>query len=382
MMTALLFAVATLLGWQVPAQELDPLKFDPHELPVAEAGRWDGLFDGNSIVGGLLPQELAPISERGQAAYARRDFPAAIAANIEQLELAPDFPPSLLELGTIYFRLRRYGDCIVCLERFISVAPSQAWRTQVLAHAYYSLGRYEEARQQYEKVIAVIPTSVEAIRGLALSLYRMGDSRLALEMLERVFQLNPDHVEALMWKAQILYEEERSEEALEVAEHARSLEPFNPRPQYLLWQIHLDLGQDEEAENAHRQWKELDRVAQEVRSLEGQLLFRPHEYGLALRLANLQEQVGNAAGVRRAFAIAVRNRPDDVSEVELRSHVLDVLVDLGDKAGAASAAEDLGRHCSQEPSAWKRLESYYGRIGQTGLQVKAGELFLRLSRGQ
>ncbi|MFT7664308.1 MAG: tetratricopeptide (TPR) repeat protein, partial [Planctomycetota bacterium] len=274
------------------------------------------------------------------------------------------------------------GDCIVCLERFLSVAPSQSWRTQVLAHSYYSIGRYEAARTHYERVLEVIATSTEAVRGLALTHYRMGDSSRALTLLDRVIEMKPEHAEALIWKAQILYEEERSEAAFEVAKSARLLEPYNPRPQYMLWQINLDLGRDVEADQAHAKWKELDRFAQEMRSLEGQLLFRPRDYGLATRLANLQEQIGNVVATRKALERAVRNRPDEISEVELRKHALDVLVGMGDEVGAAQAAEALGRFCSEDPEAWKRLETYYARIGNSSMAEKAGELFSRFSREQ
>lgn len=356
----------------------DPLLLDPEALPRAQPGRWAGLFDGRNVVPEKLPRDVGPLVQLAREHYARRDYAGAIDVLFALLEREPDFPPSLLELGTSYFRLRRYGDTIVCLERFLEVAPGQVFRTQVLAHAYYSVGRHERARDHYRAVLAELPESVEAVRGLALSHYRLGDPDAALEWLDRVIALRSDHAEAWTWKAQILYEEERSDEALGVAERARDLDRYSPKPWYLLSRILSDLGRQAESDAAAKEWTELDRLTQEVRAIEGQLLFRPDDHGLALRLAQVQQEIGDAVGTRAALARALRTRPAGVSELALRIHALDVLVDMNDEAGAALAAEELATRCASEPAAWKRLHLYYARIGDTERQALAGERYLRL----
>ena len=382
MITSLLLAGLLSLAPHPQEEATDPYELNPLELPAAEEGTWAELFNGREMVLRVVPPEAIPLMDGCRAAYVQRDYATALASYFDLLETYPDFPPALLELGTVYFRLRRYGDAIVSLERFLTIAPNQVWRTQVLAHSYYSLGRYDDARKHYAAVLEEIPESVEAIRGLALSHYRQGQSELALKELARVVALDNRHAEAYMWQAQILLEEERVEEALVAAKRARDLGRFHPRPWYLLWQIHLDLGNAKPAEAAHREWQRIDSLAQQVRGLEGQLLFRPNDYGLAMRLATLQEELGDSQGVRRAFQQAVRSRPKEVAELGLRLHVLDVLFEMEDTEGAAEAAEALGRYCSEEPAAWKRLETYYARVGNAAMQVRAGELFLRLSRSE
>ncbi len=109
-------------------------------------------------------------------------------------------------------------------------------------------------------------------------------------------------------------------------------------------------------------------------------MYRPTDYGLAMRLATMQQQLGDSAGVRAAFDQAVNCRPEDVTELSLRMHVLDVLFEMEDKEGAAEAAKALARTCKDEPEAWKRLETYFARVGNAEMQVRAGELYLRLSR--
>lgn len=378
MRSALALVLLGLLGGALQ----DPLDLDPATLPRAEAGRWAALFDGREVVAAELPMEVAPKVLEARQAYASADFPRALALQQEILAQQPDFPPTLLELGSTYFRLRRYGDARTCLERFLEVAPSQVFRTQALGHCYYSLGEYARARDHYEQVVALEPESAEAVRGLALAHYRLGDPERALALLDRVLELREEHGEALAWKAQILYEEERSEEALAAAEEARSADPYSPRPWFLLARILDDLGREAEALEARDRWEELDRLVQEVRVLEGRLLYHPGDFEMAMRLAAVQREIGDGAATREAFSLALAHRPDDVQELELRIHVLDVLFDMGDPRGAEWAARGLAQACSNEPQAWKRLETYFARIGDAERQVRAGELYLRLNAGE
>ncbi len=371
--------LAALLVLQDPANE-GPL--DPATLPRAEEGRWSGIFEGREVVTDELPKELSPRVFEASQAYIRADFSRSIELHFEILREAPDFPLSLLELGSTYFRLRRYSDAAVCLERFLVVAPDQAFRTQSLAHCYYSLGRYPEALDHYRLVLADAPESVEAIRGEALTLYRLGDPGGALAGLGRVLALDPLHAEALLWTAQIHFEEGRSEEALVHAERARDVDRYLPRVWFLLSQVLRDLGREEDADEAQAEWRELDRLVQMARSIEGQLLHRPASFALAMQLVGVQREIGDIDATRDALFRAVRIRPEEVSEVELRIHVLDVLFELGDRQGAAFAARELATACAQSPEAWKRLEEYFARMGDAENQVRAGERYLRLSAGE
>ena len=62
-------------------------------------------------------------------------------------------------LGELLIQRKKYSDARTAFERFLSVAPTEAWRTQALAHSYYSLGDYAAARAHWSR--AIVP------RGLA-----------------------------------------------------------------------------------------------------------------------------------------------------------------------------------------------------------------------
>lgn len=333
----------------------------PAELPRAAPDRWKGAFEPAAEGDPRRPIAPAAIArvQAAEEAYRRADYPAALVQLFAGLELEPDLPPALLVLGTTYFRLRRYGDVALSLERFLEVAPSQVWRTQALGHAYYSLGRYETARDHYRRVLAGLPDSPEALRGLALAHYRLGESETALELLARVVALRPDHAEAHAWRAQVLFDEGRTEEALEPAERARELDPYVPRPWFLLAQIHHELGRDEEARAVEARWREVDRLAQELRTVQGQLLYFPGSLELARREVELQRELGDQRGVLAAAPRALRNAPPPEAELELRIWALDAAEALGEADLARQLATALAARCGEDPAAKQRLAEYH-----------------------
>lgn len=358
----------------------------PAELPRSDPGRWTGLFDAG---GGLDPERFGALDpglvaeqQRAEQAYAQGNYPGALEILYAVLEREPDFPPGLLVLGTTYFRLRRYGDSAEAYARLLEVAPELIWRTQAYGHCLYSLGEYDAARAHYEALLAAMPEevgdSVEALRGLALCHMRLGEPTRALELLDHVLALRPDHPEALTWRARILYQEDELEAALGAALAARELDPWAPQSWYIAMRILYDLGRDDEAAEAEARWKDLDRVAQEVRSLEMRLRYEPRQYGLALRLVQLHVSVENVPAVREALAQVVLSRPDEVPELDVRAFVLDTLMDLGDQEGALVAAQALEQTCAEDPAAWKKLEIFYGRLRDRHNQVRCGEMYLRL----
>jgi predicted Zn-dependent protease len=358
----------------------------PAALPRAVADAWSRFCDPkqrDAVLTELGPEFTARING-AELAYAEGRFPDVLLGLYSALEEKPDFPPALMLLGTAYFRLRRYADCQVALERFLEVAPSELWRTQALGHSYYSQGDYARARAHYEKILAALPAdepSVEALRGLALSHMRLGDPETALDLLDRVVELRPEHAEAHVFRARILHEQGALEPALAAAERARELAPYEPQGWYFSMRILFDLGRDEDALAAETRWREVDRVAQEVRSLEMQLRFRPADMGILMRLCELAAGIGDVQGARARLADLVRARPPEVPEVDVRILVLDVLEQIGDQQGAGAAASALEKTCGRELRAWERLERYFAAGRDRVNQMRAAAEVARLSSG-
>jgi tetratricopeptide (TPR) repeat protein len=347
------------------------LELDPRTLPHAAPERWSTWKPSEAP-----PETLrAPLTRAG-AALRSQDVPLALVALFAALEVEPDYPPALHQVGALFFKLQRYGDAVVAFERFLQIVPGMVGQTRGLAHGLYSLGRYDEALAHYGRVLAAAPDDVEALRGCALCHMRLGDSEQALELLGRCLELDARHVEAATWRARILYDVERVEEAHEAALAARELDEYRPQIWFLLGQILIELGQEDESGQARKRFEELDRVAQEVRTLEHRLLYAPGELGVHARLVELHRSVGDVGRTRSALAKFVSRKP---RAVDVRVFALDVLEEMGDLEGARIAAEALEQACAREPDAWKRLERFYAMRGERMKQVECGERFLRLS---
>lgn len=342
----------------------------PQDLPRAVEGRWEGWEPERGVT-----DELVPLLTRAGRAYGARDYPVALEALYSVLESQPDQPVALYQMGIVYFRLRRYADAQCALERFLEMAPSQVAETRALAHCYYSLGNYPAAIEHYRKVLAEHPDEVEALRGLGLALYREGELEPGLELLTRVVELDPEHGDAWTWIAQVNFELGELDAAKAAIDRAVEDLPYEPRPRFVHSRILYDLGEDDAGDLEQQRFRELSLYIQAVRQQEGYLLYDPSQLGPLSRLVELHETVGNLVGVRENLAQMVRFHGDNV---ELRLCTLDVLVRMDDPEGAAVAAESMEIALPESPDIWKRLQTYYGGIGNRTKQIQAGERYLRL----
>lgn len=374
---ALLLSGAVAPQTAPPPPARNPVKIaalarDPRLLPQAAPDRWRD-FDPDRLTAADVPAALGDARRALEAG----DVPIAIAALQATLEAQPDFPPALHELGVLYFRLQRYGDALVCFQRFLQVVPGRVGETRGLGHALYSLGRYDEAFAHYQRVVAAAPADVEARRGLALARYRRGDSEGALADLDVVLESSPEHADAWVWKAQVLSDLDRVEPALAAAERARDLAPWSPRPWFVLSSVLQDLGKPEEARAARERFQRLAAADQQVQRIETRLEYEPQDLGSRRILVETLASVGDRPSVRTQLARLLQQRPGDVP---LRIFALDVLDGLGDVEAGRLAARDLERVGADSAAAWKRLEAWYAKTRDRTKQIEAGERWRRLSR--
>ncbi len=340
---------------QLPAaNRLDALGLG--SVPRAAPGTWADLFRDHQPdperMAGVTPQ-VARLAMLSQAAFGEADYPRCLAQSREVLRILPDFPPSLLVYGSAAFRLRRYGDCKVAMERFSEVAPSEIWRTQILGHSLYSLGFFREAREHYLAVIEGAPRpeliSTEARRGLALAHYRLGDETEALAILNELVRSSPDHGDAWAWLAQIQFDGDALGEALASAREAMELLPFEPRPFFLAFRILNDLGEDKEALALEGRWRVLSAAAGEIQSLNNRLLFHPGDPKLLRALGAQYRDLGNLDAL--AGVLARLMGAEDLLDPRGISNRIFAIEAFRDAGGLLRARELLERTAREFPGA-------------------------------
>jgi tetratricopeptide (TPR) repeat protein len=356
-------------GEERPA-EPSALDRDPASLPRAEPGAWDGFFAGDrpdpARVEALGAATRALLGS-ADAAYRERRYVQAVELLHAALGSEPDLPAAWLALGNTYFRLRRHGHSRTALERFLAHAPDQVFRTQALGHDLYTLGEYPAALAHYGRVreaqLERGVLSTEVTRGIALTHMRMGELEVALDGLGGILALDPENFDARLWRARILFDLERLEEALEEARAAQALAAHDPRPLRVVADALFELGRDEEAEAVLERWRELDALAQDIRSLEAELLFAPDDWGRTLELARLRAAAGDGRGsieaVRRAAALA----PAEVGEVQVLLRGLEQLARGPDLDAASRFAGALEDEYPDSLRVWIALEEFWRAAG-------------------
>ena len=107
------------------------------------------------------------------------------------LELRPSHAPSLINLGTIHYNLRQYGEAERLYRRATEVDPRYALAFFDLGNVLDELQRLPEATEAYQRAVALVPHYADAHYNLALSLERQGQRRRALRHWLTYVRLDP-----------------------------------------------------------------------------------------------------------------------------------------------------------------------------------------------
>lgn len=363
-LVALLLALAPQDG--TSPDRASVLDRSPEEWGAAEESRWAG-WDPSQRASPRV--EARGALNRALESVQRGDLVAALAGWFDLLEVEPEYPPALYQAGVIYFRLRRYSDAATAFERYLKIAPQRVGDTRALGHCHYSLGRYSEAAQHYEQVLEQGETP--GVRfGLALARMRLGEEAAALVNMERVVELDARHVEAHTWLGQLHFDAGRVTDARAALQRAQGLDPFAPRPWFLYSRVLLEQGEEEAGDEAHQRFKSLEGVAQEVRTLEGKLLYRPAQPRVHKRLVELHAGAGDLGRVK---GVLQRWEALDPLGIQPRVVGLEAWRLLGRGAEAARAAEGLAAVAGDSIEAWAVLARYYRGARERVLQVQAEE---------
>ena len=117
---------------------------------------------------GLQLEETGAPPEDALAAYKR-----AIAAN-------PNAAGALVNLGTLYYRMRKFSDAEEHYHRAVQADPKYPLAHFNLGNLYDELGDIDKARVHYEKALAVNPSYSDAHFNLALLCERSGQTLQAV----------------------------------------------------------------------------------------------------------------------------------------------------------------------------------------------------------
>ena len=114
----------------------------------------------------------------------------AIEAYQKALELNPEAAGALVNLGTIYYRQRKFADAETYYREAIEADPAYALAQFNLGNLYDELGRLEEALEHYRLALELNPQYADAHFNLALLCERLGDNLKAVHHWKSYLRLD------------------------------------------------------------------------------------------------------------------------------------------------------------------------------------------------
>jgi tetratricopeptide (TPR) repeat protein len=176
-----------------------------------------------------LVHGVAAEEKRGSRALDSGDYPAAVAAFREGIELAPDNPSLRHKLGTA---LSLTGDTAEAVEQFretIRRSPNYAPAHYSLGVLLASSGKYAEAIEQLEAAVRDDPSYVEARLRLGELLGGTRQFERALGQFQKAIEIDPRAAEARFGYAGALVGLRRYAEARDSLRESAKLFPDQPR---------------------------------------------------------------------------------------------------------------------------------------------------------
>jgi len=114
----------------------------------------------------------------------------AIGIYSEIIAADPNFAPAYINLGTIFFHMRRFGRAEELYRMATEIDPDYVLAFFDLGNVLDELDRPEESIQAYLQAIALSPRYADAHYNLALAYERKGESRPALRHWEAYLRLD------------------------------------------------------------------------------------------------------------------------------------------------------------------------------------------------
>jgi len=182
----------------------------------------------------------------------------ALAALRRAVELEPENPLRLVELGSAYTRLERIPEAIGAFEEALRIDPGYDVAHLGLARAYTFGGDPDAVLRAYRAALLASPGLEEAVLGIAGLETARGRPERARAVLEDALKEKPDNTMFLSHLIQVLRDSGNTEESVSHLERLAALQPLNPDPPFYLAHTLARMGDEDQALRWYQRVTELD----------------------------------------------------------------------------------------------------------------------------
>lgn len=102
------------------------------------------------------------LDRQGQQFYREKKYDQALQAFQQAVQLKPNDPVLLNNLGFIYYKMDRFDDALTWLEKTLAADPKRKEAHGNIAELYLKMGKRSEAKEHYEQYLALWPNSPKA----------------------------------------------------------------------------------------------------------------------------------------------------------------------------------------------------------------------------
>jgi tetratricopeptide (TPR) repeat protein len=307
----------------------DPLRetFEAAARALSQ-GDLDGAQRGFEQVVKTAPNHVPALANLG-VVYSRQGRSAdAIAVYRKALQLAPDEPGLLLNLGLAHLKIEEPGKAKPLFARVAALQPSHSQARELLASTQVLTGEAQTAVGTLEPLRRSEPRNSGVLYFLGIAYLKLGDREKAREALDSMFAaVSEARANYLQGKA--YYESELYEEAVTALEKARVLDSSIPDVHLELGKTYVSLRRAKEAEAALRETlrrrasdaeaayflgallTQDGRTAEGVRLLETAQTARPDFWGTYYYLGKSRLQEGDAKGAVKLLRAAAERKPEE-----------------------------------------------------------------------
>jgi tetratricopeptide (TPR) repeat protein len=185
-----------------------------------------GAKTGDSAPPRLDADKVQQLLDQGNLCLAQGAYAQAVVHYQELLELQPDNPEALGNLGVASFSLGRYQEAERCYRQSLQINPMSA---EMLCNlAALLLANPPEAEKYLRRALKINPKYANARSKLGLVLTLAGRLREAKAACQKALKVDPRQAEALLGLGQIARTEGRFEEAESFIKRALKVEPKLP----------------------------------------------------------------------------------------------------------------------------------------------------------
>jgi tetratricopeptide (TPR) repeat protein len=117
---------------------------------------------------------------------------AAEAAN-RMIELNPNDPDALFNLGFMLVQMKKFEEAIEILDRVIALTPEMEYAYLNKGFSFYSLKRYKDAIEAYKKTVELFPENPDAWMFLGMSYMQIKSWHMAVEPLTKSIEIRPEN---------------------------------------------------------------------------------------------------------------------------------------------------------------------------------------------